>query len=88
MNATLEKALTNAHTLSSENQSRLAGLINEFIEQMSIDTLEADLCDPQYRAYVEAELALSEQDLQDGNYAPLKEALAPLKSAFIAKHGL
>jgi len=89
MTPTLENILIKVKNLPPKEQDRLANVIHEFTYQSGAhDTLLKDLENPDYQAYIEAELVKGQADLEAGRVAPLGTALSDMKDQFKAKHGL
>lgn len=68
MNKRLETRFTEAKALSDTQQDRLADVMGEFIASVQdSEEFQANMGDPEYRAYIESALAEGEADIAAGN---------------------
>lgn len=88
MNQLLEKSLEKTKKLTEADQLRLAELIDDFVTQTEATAqFEADLQDPEYRSYIQKNLAEGEADIAAGRLHTADEILARSNHRLKKLHG-
>ena len=81
MTVNFDSILQDARKLSDEDQSQLLQVMRDFLEQAAARARQEEaLKDPDYRAYVERELALAEEDFAAGRVYSFDEICARIEA--------